>query len=74
VKRLSVLVFLSTSLIVGQQARFSAPVLGYVYDPGARAIRSISGVPGSAAFEQTLVSDLDLTFVSPTVTMQCHMA
>ena len=50
---------------MGQQGQFSAPVLGYVYDPGARAIRSIFGVPGSAGLGDAIATDLDRTFVSP---------
>jgi hypothetical protein len=63
-KKFSILLLFGV-VAAAQQARFSAPVLGYVYDPGARALRVISGVPGAATLEEALVSDLDETWVAP---------
>lgn len=42
------------SLSLGAQVRFDVPRLGYVYDPEAKAIRQVSGVPGAAAFENSI--------------------
>jgi hypothetical protein len=37
-------------------ARLSSPVLGYVFDPGAKAVRPIAGIPGAASVESPLPS------------------
>ncbi len=56
-----ILIALSGALATAQ--RFSSPVLGYAYDPGARAVRVIAGVPGAAAFEDTSARDIGRAFL-----------
>ena len=34
--------------VVNAQSGLATPALGYAYDPGVRAIRSILGIPGAA--------------------------
>jgi len=49
-----VLLLIPLALSLGAQVRFDAPVLGYVHDPEAKAIRQLGGVAGAASFESTV--------------------
>jgi hypothetical protein len=57
----------AAALSAAPAARLSSPVLGYVYDPAARAVRPLAGVPGAAALEAPIGSASKLTsgVVSP---------
>src|SRR5215210_7725860 len=44
------------ALSAAPDARLSSPVLGYVYDPAARSVRPLAGVPGAAALEAPIGS------------------
>ena len=53
-------------LTVGLQAEtsaveISAPVLGYVYDPGTQNIRVVTGVPGAATLDGTVATGATFT-------------
>lgn len=63
------LLFVTAALIVRAQppsASLSVPVLGYVFDNSAKAIRSVSGVPGAANLGDVvpLNASLDSAFVN----------
>ncbi|HYP04929.1 MAG TPA: hypothetical protein VER03_01735, partial [Bryobacteraceae bacterium] len=48
-------------------ARLSSPLLGYVFDANAKAVRPITGIPGAASLEAPVpsASKLQIGFVSP---------
>lgn len=58
---------LAPAIGLAQSGHWSAPVLGYVYDPDAKALRVLGGVPGAAGLETTLpsASKLESAAVSP---------
>ncbi len=41
------------------------PVTGYIFDPGTRAIRQMTGMPGAAYLGAAVVPNVDSAFVSP---------
>lgn len=46
--RLHSILILAAFPYASAQSNISAPILGYAYDPGSRAVRSIRGIPGAA--------------------------
>src|SRR5882724_10805839 len=59
--------FAMASLGTAQTVRWTTPVLGYYFDSESKSIRTIAGVPGSAALEGGLAvgSKLERAAVSP---------
>src|SRR4029077_21125410 len=57
------LLFVTTSVIAAAQPpgpQMSVPVLGYVFDGNAKAIRMISGVPGAASLDDIVPANASL--------------
>src|SRR5512141_2631044 len=59
--------FVLASLCTAQTVRWTTPVLGYYFDSETKSIKTIAGVPGSAALEDGLAigSKLERAAVSP---------
>src|SRR5579863_7586268 len=53
--------------IQAQQATLGGPVAGYVFDPAARVVRPVQGVPGASVLGDPVNfgSDVAAAFVSP---------
>lgn len=66
--KLSIPLLLCPALALAQAGTWSSPRLGYFFDPDAKAIRVLSGVPGSAGADQTLpfASKLEAAWIAPT--------
>ncbi len=54
------LLTLACGLALAQQGKIAGPISGYVFDPAARALRPVVGVPGAA----TIGSPIDLGFTA----------
>lgn len=62
--RLHSILILAALPCASAQSTISAPVIGYAYDPGLRAIRSVRGIPGAATLGDTLHTGFLLTAAS----------
>jgi len=60
-------VVLTAAMAAGQQGRIAGPVVGFVFDGSARAIRPILGIPGASVLGDPLAVGCDLSYaaVSP---------
>ena len=64
-KRLSLLLCLAALILAAQETRLAGPVSGVLFDPQARALRPMVGVPGASYLGDALVANLDFASVSP---------
>lgn len=64
-KRLILLLCLAALAAPAQEARLAGPVSGFLFDPQARAVRPILGVPGASYLGEAAIAGLDYASISP---------
>ncbi len=64
-KRLSLLLCLAALVLAAQETRLAGPVSGVLFDPQARALRPMVGVPGASYLGDAVADNLDFASVSP---------
>jgi hypothetical protein len=62
---LSLLMCLAALALAAQETTLAGPVSGVLFDPQARALRPMVGVPGAAYLGEAIVANLDFASVSP---------
>jgi hypothetical protein len=64
-KRLILLLCLAALTLAAQETRLAGPVSGFLFDPQARAVRSIQGVLGASYLGEAVAADLEYASVAP---------
>jgi hypothetical protein len=62
---LSLLMCLAALALAAQETTLAGPVSGVLFDPQARALRPMVGVPGAAYLGEAILADLEFASVSP---------
>ncbi len=64
-KRLILLLCLGALVLAAQETRLAGPVSGFLFDPQARAVRSIQGVLGASYLGEAVAGNADYGSVAP---------